>query len=81
MSDVPLPPHITLSSLPQPLTPPVPLIKTEEDVERWHRSKGYRDYCLFVQRLNEAVVGHGLPSEGRGSVDSSKVQLRRVVYA
>ena len=41
--------------------PPVPKIKTEEDVELWKTTRSYSDLGLFLQRLNEAVVGHFLP--------------------
>ena len=58
----PLPPlrEIPLSDL---LTkaPPIPKIKTEEDVEIWKTTRSYSDLGLFLQRLNNAVVGHYLP--------------------
>jgi len=41
--------------------PPVPKIKTEEDVEIWKTTRSYSDLGLFLQRLDEAVVGHYLP--------------------
>ena len=41
--------------------PPVPKIKTEEDVEFWKTTRSYNDLGLFLQRLNESVVGHYLP--------------------
>ena len=41
--------------------PPTPRIKTDEDLEFWKRTRSYRDLGLFLQRLNEAVVGHHLP--------------------
>ena len=40
---------------------PIPKIKTEEDVEIWKTTRSYSDLGLFLQRLNEAVVGHYLP--------------------
>ena len=55
-----------------PSEPPTRLIHTEEDVARWHRSKGYQEYLLFIQVLNEAVVGHDLPD----SSPSSHVRAR-----
>jgi serine/threonine-protein phosphatase 2A activator len=36
---------------------PIPRIRTEEDVARWHRSRGFETYMLFLHRLNESVVG------------------------
>ncbi|KAF8311969.1 Phosphotyrosyl phosphatase activator [Clavulina sp. PMI_390] len=47
-------PHVDLESLP---APPSRIIRTEEDVERWHKSKGFNTYMLFLHRLNEAVSG------------------------
>lgn len=41
--------------------PPIPKIKAEEDVEIWKTTRGYSDLGLFLQRLNEAVVGYYLP--------------------
>jgi len=41
--------------------PPIPKIKTEEDVEFWKTTRSYSDLGLFLQRLNEAVVGYYLP--------------------
>ena len=41
--------------------PPVPKIKTDEDVEFWKSTRSYSDLGLFLQRLNEAVVGYNLP--------------------
>ncbi|KZT06068.1 PTPA-domain-containing protein [Laetiporus sulphureus 93-53] len=36
-------------------------IHTDYDVERWKSTRGYRDYGLFLRRLNESVVGYTLP--------------------
>lgn len=41
--------------------PPILRIKTEEDVEFWKTTRSYSDLGLFLQRLNEAVVGYYLP--------------------
>lgn len=49
-------PQVDINKLPS--TPPSTLIRTEEDVQRWHRSKGFSLYMLFLHRLNEAVAGH-----------------------
>ena len=48
-------------------TPPIPKIKTEEDVEFWKVTRSYSDLGLFLQRLNEAVVGCYLPFTPRSS--------------
>ena len=57
-----LPPlrEISLSDL-LTKTPPIQKIKTEEDVEIWKATRSYSDLGLFLQRLNQAVVGHYLP--------------------
>ena len=36
-------------------------IKTDEDLEHWKSMQSYRDYILFLRRLNESVVGTSLP--------------------
>ena len=41
--------------------PPTLKIKTEQDVEFWKTTRSYSDLGLFLQRLNEAVVGCYLP--------------------
>ncbi|KAL4074734.1 hypothetical protein V8B97DRAFT_1868004 [Scleroderma yunnanense] len=47
--------HITeLEELPQQK------IHTDEDITAWKRTRGYRDYWLFLLRLNEAVVGYSI---------------------
>ncbi|KIM52999.1 hypothetical protein SCLCIDRAFT_18052 [Scleroderma citrinum Foug A] len=33
-------------------------IRTDDDIATWKRTRGYRDYWLFLLRLNEAVVGY-----------------------
>lgn len=58
-------PEISVASL--STEPPVPVIKTEEDVLRWHQSSGFHIYALFTQRLNEAIVGHRLGEIGESS--------------
>lgn len=42
---------------------PVPLIRTEQDVTQWHRSRGFQTYLLFLHRLNDSVVGCTLGDE------------------
>lgn len=36
-------------------------IRTDDDIAAWQRTRGYRDYWLFLLRLNEAVVGYPIP--------------------
>ena len=59
-----LPPlrKVDASSL-EPADTPVLRIKTDEDVEAWKHTRGYRDYGLFLRRLAESVVGYTLPYE------------------
>lgn len=47
--------HLTSTAL------PIPKIRTDNDIETWKTTRGYQDYALFLQRLNEAVVGVYLP--------------------
>ena len=47
-----------VSSLPEL---PETHIKTDEDLEHWKSMQSYRDYILFLRRLNESVVGTSLP--------------------
>ncbi|KAA1467275.1 Phosphotyrosyl phosphatase activator [Dentipellis sp. KUC8613] len=42
---------------------PTTKIKTDADVEYWRHTRGYRDYGVFLRRLNESVVGLSLPFE------------------
>ncbi|KDQ13496.1 hypothetical protein BOTBODRAFT_160423 [Botryobasidium botryosum FD-172 SS1] len=66
-------PHILLSSLPHPLVPPRPQIKSEDDVHAWHRTRGYHNYGLFLRRLNESVVGHDLGEDSESEGHSEAV--------
>jgi len=52
---------IELGDLEASGTYPSPKIRTDADVELWKTTQSYRDYGLFLQRLNEAVVGVYLP--------------------
>ena len=54
-----LPPLPTIDSI-IGLDEPIPKIKTEEDVHSWKTTSGFQNYALFIQRLNEAVVGRSL---------------------
>ncbi|KAH8094503.1 Phosphotyrosyl phosphatase activator [Cristinia sonorae] len=52
-------------------------IKTEEDVLNWRDTQGYRDYGLFLRRLNESVVGQVLPrvNQTPSTATTSTLQL------
>ncbi|KZT27229.1 Phosphotyrosyl phosphatase activator [Neolentinus lepideus HHB14362 ss-1] len=41
--------------------PPVLKIRSDQDVETWKHTRGYRNYAIFLQGLNESVVGIFLP--------------------
>jgi hypothetical protein len=51
-------PELRQVSLSRPILPPAKQIKTDSDVEEWKKSTGYKDYCLWVVRLNASVIGH-----------------------
>ncbi|TFK50168.1 Phosphotyrosyl phosphatase activator [Heliocybe sulcata] len=36
-------------------------IRSDQDVQTWKRTTGYRDYAVFLRRLNESVVGVFMP--------------------
>jgi len=55
LRDIPL---SEVLSLPEP---PTTKIKTDDDIEHWKSMQSYRDYILFLRRLNESVVGTSLP--------------------
>lgn len=40
---------------------PITRIRTDEDVELWKKMPSYRDYTIFLRRLNDSVIGHYLP--------------------
>jgi serine/threonine-protein phosphatase 2A activator len=54
--------RITLSEVTECKDLPRPRIKTDYDLESWKKTRSYRDFAIFLRRLNEAVVGHYLPS-------------------
>jgi serine/threonine-protein phosphatase 2A activator len=57
----PLPPLRSVS-LTRPIQPPRRIIKDDADVETWKHTTGYKDYNLFVSRLNDAVIEQDIPS-------------------
>ena len=61
--------EITLESLPTEPTSengfiPTNKIRFDEDVEAWKNTRGFRDYALFLRRLNQSVTSILLPWEG-----------------
>ena len=61
-------------------SPPTAKIKQDEDVEIWRNSKSYRDYAIFLRRLNESVVGCYLPWESAGQPSKVVRSLIRIAY-
>jgi serine/threonine-protein phosphatase 2A activator len=57
-----LQPPLRSVSLTRPIQPPRKIIKDDVDVETWKQTTGYKDYCLFVSRLNDAIIGRDIPS-------------------
>ena len=55
-------PPLRSISLTRPIQPPRKIIKVDADVEIWKHTTGYKDYCLFVSRLNDAVIGRDISS-------------------
>jgi hypothetical protein len=53
--------HITIDAVALLPEKPIQKIRTDEDLAVWRTTTGYRDFVIFLQRLNEAVVGHMLP--------------------
>ena len=64
--------QIHLSNLPD-LETPAQKIRSDQDIEVWRTTSSYRDYSIFLQRLNESVVGYTLPwsSENPSDVRSA----------
>ena len=67
--------HLNLANL-GALQPPATHIKTDDDVDTWKRTSGFRAYALFVRRLNEAVVGRDLVDDPPPPCDVSTRALR-----
>ncbi|KAF8799054.1 Phosphotyrosyl phosphatase activator [Phlegmacium glaucopus] len=53
--------EITLSEVSSLPATPTTKIKTDGDLEHWKSMQSYRDYILFLRRLNESVIGTSLP--------------------
>lgn len=55
-------PPLRSISLTRPIQPPRKIIKDDADVETWKHTTGYKDYSLFISRLNNAVLERDIPS-------------------
>jgi serine/threonine-protein phosphatase 2A activator len=55
--------QVSLSDLARLEDLPVPRIRVDGDVDEWRNTVGYRDFGLFLRRLNESVVGYDLPTD------------------
>lgn len=55
-------PELREVSLTRPILPPDKRIRDDSDVADWHKTTGYKDYCLWVVRLNASVVGYDIPT-------------------
>jgi serine/threonine-protein phosphatase 2A activator len=67
-------PPLRSVSLTRPIQPPEKIIKNDTDVDIWKHTTGYKDYCLFVSRLNDAIRGRDIPSveqEERSTVSAA----------
>jgi len=53
--------QISPSDLVDSVKSPEQKIRCDEDVAHWKHTTGYRDYQLFLRRLNESVVGYTVP--------------------
>jgi hypothetical protein len=63
--------QITLSEVGRLEGLPLPRIRDDRDVEKWKTTVGYRDYGLFLRRLNESVVGFDLTTTTTSSSQMS----------
>jgi hypothetical protein len=55
-------PQLRAVSLTRPISPPTKRIRDDGDVADWHKTIGYKDYCLWVVRLNASVIGYDIPA-------------------
>ncbi|KAI0703840.1 hypothetical protein BC835DRAFT_1317809 [Cytidiella melzeri] len=66
--------YVSIDDVAQLASVPSQTIRTDEDLERWRTTTGYRDYVVFLRRLNESVVGQTLPwsssSPSQGTVST-----------
>lgn len=61
--------EVPLATIPNIEHLPALTIRTDTDVELWKQTTGYKDYALFLRRLNESVVGINLPYDDTPSED------------
>jgi serine/threonine-protein phosphatase 2A activator len=61
-SEAPSLPQLREVSLSRPIPPPEKKIRDDRDVDEWKRTTGYKDYCLWVVRLNSSVIGCDIPT-------------------
>jgi serine/threonine-protein phosphatase 2A activator len=67
--------EVSLSELANLQVLPVPRIREDHDVEKWRNTVGYRDFNLFLRRLNESVVGYDLPTDVSSLSPISQVNM------
>ena len=53
--------HISIDTVSKLESTPSQKIRLDEDLDAWRTTTGYRDYSVFLRRLNESVVGYFLP--------------------
>ncbi|TFK34526.1 hypothetical protein BDQ12DRAFT_636215 [Crucibulum laeve] len=53
--------RVSLDQVSQLESLPQTRIRTDDDVKKWETTQSYKDYVIFLRRLNESVVGHFLP--------------------
>ena len=52
---------ISLSEVASLPAVPTTKIRTDDDLEHWKSMQSYRDYIIYLRRLNDSVVGTSLP--------------------
>ena len=82
MASISLPPlrNIPPENLAALRSYPTPKIRTDADVESWKQTQGFSDYSLFLQWLNEAVVGCYLPWTNDDRSEVKQTFARRMCY-
>ncbi|CCA73849.1 related to RRD1-Resistant to Rapamycin Deletion (protein phosphatase 2A regulator activity) [Serendipita indica DSM 11827] len=55
-------PELRKVSLTRPIAPPSHRIRQDRDIDAWKKTTGYKDYCLWVVRLNSSVIGQDIPT-------------------
>ncbi|KZS94207.1 Phosphotyrosyl phosphatase activator [Sistotremastrum niveocremeum HHB9708] len=51
---------------------PTQLIRTDQDLLEWKKTKGYSNLTLFLSRLSESVVGYSLPLHNESEEQDSE---------